>query len=203
MAASGLVRRHRPEADRDLRSASPSRRSAAPCRSARGGVHPPRPAGVQLVQPLEELGAAAGRGPTWAPATRPPRGRARPDSRAAAPGSAPCGPRPCPRGRRADRARCSRSSIAARTAGENGRPADDLAQHVAERAREQPSIRSTRSPDLDQLVVGVDDRQPGADGGLVQHPAAPRAGGLPERLADARAGRRAAACWRARGPCRA
>ena len=50
-------------------------------------------------------------------------------------------------------------------------------------------MRSTRSPRLRQLVVGIDDREPGADRGLVQHPPAARPGGLPERLAHGAAAR--------------
>ena len=97
-----------------------------------------------------------------APATRRRRRRARRRSPAGGPGSAPCGRRRCPTGRRAGRARCSRAPSPRRSAAENGRPRLDLGQHEAERAREAALDLEDAVARLDQLAVGVEDRQPGA-----------------------------------------
>ena len=101
-----------------------------------------------------------------APAIRRRRRRARPRTRAAARGSAPCGPRRRPTDRRAGRARCSRAPSRARSACRERLAALDLRQHEAQRARQAALDLEDAVARFDQLAVGVEDRQPGADGRL-------------------------------------
>ena len=170
-----------------------------------GGGGALRPLGVQVAEPrrgTRRSGSARSRFGHQRLDRRRPRARPRiaeqppEDERLAA-------PRPCPTGRRAGRARCSRSSIAARTACENGLPRSTSVSTKPSVPDRQPSIVEHAVARLDQLAVGVDDRAArrrrwprSACGG---HGRRDRAARAPRSSAR---GRRAAACWRARRPCR-